>query len=233
MSSSFWRFLFALEAPQSFADDKRWRLSAFFRYNRTKPEHWELWMITDRPPRGKLLLEEFGKSERLTKLVLPEDGRLAASAKSIEEAMSSEKRVAVGRACEEFLAAAADFYGVRKPAVRVLASRPLRVYESGWSTELFGDYDPEQNLTRVWMRTAVRKRMTSFGTFISTLCHEFCHQLDFQLLGFRDSPHTRGFYERAALLYHHARGTPRKPLVWIRLSDGRFRIDWARMRKGI
>jgi CHAT domain-containing protein len=43
------------------------------------------------------------------------------------------------------------------------------VYESGWSTELFGDYDPEQNLTRVWMRAAVRKRMTSFGTFISTL----------------------------------------------------------------
>jgi len=209
-----------------------WSLIAFFLYNRTEAGDWELQMITDRPPRSKRLLEEFGKSERLTRLVLPEDGRLATSAKAIEEAMSSERRAMVCGACEEFLSAAADFYDVRKATVRVLASRPLRVYESGWSTELFGDYDPEQNLTRVWMRTAVRKRMTSFGAFISTLCHEFCHQLDFQHFGFRDSPHTRGFFERAALLYHHARGTPRKPLVWIRLSDGRFRIDWVKMKNG-
>lgn len=50
----------------------------------------------------------------------------------------------------------------------------------------------------------VRKEVTSFGTFLSTLCHEFCHHLDFQLFRFADSWHTRGFYERAAVLYHHA-----------------------------
>jgi hypothetical protein len=60
------------------------------------------------------------------------------------------------------------------------------------------------------MRTAVRKEVTSFGTFLSTLCHEFCHHLDFQKFGFRDSWHTRGFYEKAAALYHCARGTPLK-----------------------
>ena len=64
---------------------------------------------------------------------------------------------------------------------------------------------PKTMLIRVWMRTAVRKEVTSFGTFVSTLCHEFCHHLDFQKFGFRDSWHTRGFYERAAALYHHAR----------------------------
>jgi hypothetical protein len=48
------------------------------------------------------------------------------------------------------------------------------------------------------MRTAVRKDVTSFGTFLRTLCHEFCHHLDFQKFGFNDSWHTRGFYERAA-----------------------------------
>ena len=94
----------------------------------------------------------------------------------------------------------------RKPQIRVLASRPLRVRESGWGTELFGDYDPEKVLVRIWMRTAVRKKVTSFGTFLSTLCHEFCHHLDYGRFGFQDSPHTRGFYERAADLYHHARG---------------------------
>jgi hypothetical protein len=189
-------------------------------------------MITDRPPRSKALLEEFGRSERLVNLVVPEHGRLAALAKAIEETMASEKRAAVSRACVEFLAAAATFYGVPASQVRVLASRPLRVYEGGWSTELFGDYDPEKNVTRVWMRTAVRRQVTSFGTFLSTLCHEFCHQLDFQLFGFSNSPHTRGFYERTALLYHGARGTPKKELVWASLPGGRFRIDWAKMKAG-
>jgi hypothetical protein len=187
-------------------------------------------MITDRLPRGKTLVDEFGKSDRMTTLALPQDGRLLALAKGIEEAMLSEERAAVAGACREFLGLAADFYRVPSPTVRVLASRPLRVHESGWSTELFGDYDPGKNVTRVWMRTAVRKQVTSFGTFLSTLCHEFCHQLDFQLFGFRDSPHTRGFFERAAHLYHHARGTPKKELFWRRLPGDRFRVDWVRMR---
>ena len=38
---------------------------------------------------------------------------------------------------------------------------------------------------------------------------------------FRDTPHTRGFYDRAAVLYHHARGTPPKRLFWMPLRDGR------------
>jgi hypothetical protein len=74
----------------------------------------------------------------------------------------------------------------------VLAARPLRVRES-WATELFGDYQPRTMLIQVWMRTAVRKDVTSFGTFLSTLCHEFCHHLDFQLFRFADSWNTRGF----------------------------------------
>ena len=190
-------------------------------------------MITDRLPRTQALLEVFRKSDRMTSIALPEDGRLIALATDIEEAMSSEQRAVVSRACQEFLTASADFYGVPPPTVRVLASRPLRLYESGWSTELFGDYEPEKNVIRVWMRTSVRKQVTSFGTFLSTVCHEFCHQLDFQLFGFRDSPHTRGFYERAALLYHHARGTPKKSLFWRRLPGDRFRIDWARVRSSV
>src|SRR5262245_47484427 len=113
------------------------------------------------------------------------------------------------------------------------SSRPLRVYESGRSTELFGNYDPGKNVTRVWMRTAVCKQVTSFGTFMSTLCHEFCHQLDFHLFGFLDSPHTRGFYERAALLYHHARGTTKKQLFWSRLPGKRFQmIGYGRGTEG-
>jgi hypothetical protein len=116
-------------------------------------------------------------------------------------------------------------------SVRVLAARPLKVREN-WTTELFGDYDPVTMNIRLWMRTAVRKDVTSFGTFLNTLCHEFCHHLDFHLFKFEDSWHTRGFYERTAVLYHHARGTPLKKLAWAPVSGGRWRIDWQRTRRG-
>lgn len=96
------------------------------------------------------------------------------------------------------------------------------------TTELFGDYHPHTKTIRVWMRTAVRKEVTSFGTFLSTLCHEFCHHLDFHKFGFGNTWHTRGFYHRTAVLYHHARGTPVKKLVWVPISSERWRIDWQR-----
>src|ERR1700736_5557100 len=70
------------------------------------------------------------------------------------------------------------------------------------------------------------------GTFLSTLCHEFCHHLDFQRFGFPDSWHTRGFYERTAALYHHVRGTPPKRLFWVPTAGGRWRIDWPRTHDG-
>jgi hypothetical protein len=148
----------------------------------------------------------------------------------MELAIRDGATAAVRKACAEFLSLSSDFYSVRAPAIRVLAARPLRVRE-GWATELFGDYDPETTLIRLWMRTAIRKQVTSFGTFLSTLCHEFCHHLDCQRLGFPESWHTRGFFERTAALYHHARGTPRKNLVWVKTFGERWRIDWPRTNR--
>jgi hypothetical protein len=191
-----------------------------------------LTVLTDRPPRKKTLLTKFAESDQLTGLELPGDDRLRLSALSIESAMKDGTRAAVQHACAEFLIVATEFYGVPKPDVRALASRPLRVREGGWASELFGDYSPTTGLIRIWTRTAVRKQVTSFGTFLSTLCHEFCHHLDCQRFGFRQSPHTRGFYERTAALYHHARGTPMKPLIWLRVPGKRWRIDWRGIRSG-
>jgi hypothetical protein len=128
--------------------------------------------------------------------------------------MKSDKIRDVRSAYAEFLATASNFYEVPTCGLRVLAARPLRTRERG-TFELFGDYSPDSMLIRVWMRTAVRKEVTSFGTFLSTLCHEFCHHLDFRRFGVSDSWLTRGFYERGALLYHFARGTPRKNLCWV------------------
>lgn len=187
-------------------------------------------MLTDAPPR-KSHLARFQESDRITTLEVPDDASLPGIAISIEAAMKSEQTAIVRGACAEFLKVASEFYHVPECSVRVLAARPLRVREQ-WTTELFGDYDPGAMLIRVWMRTAVRKEITSFGTFLSTLCHEFSHHLDYKKFGFPDSWHTRGFYERVAALYHHARGTPHKKLFWTPISGGRWRIDWPKTNRG-
>lgn len=186
-------------------------------------------MLTDAPPR-KANRAGFLESDRIKALDLPRNGPLQQIAQSIESAMTAGTSADVRHTCAEFLDTASEFYKVPTCGIRVLAARPLRVRES-WSTELFGDYTPETMLIRVWMRTAVRKEVTSFGTFLSTLCHEFCHHLDFQRFGFCDSWHTRGFYERAAVLYHYARGTPPKKLFWLPIAGGRWRIDWQRTNR--
>jgi len=186
-------------------------------------------MLTDSPPRKKSRAE-FVESDRTGTLELPRDESLLQIAKTIESAMTAGSAPDVKSASMEFLNICSDFYEVRNCGLRVLAARPLRVRES-WTSELFGDYSPDTMLIRLWMRTAVKKEITSYGTFLSTLCHEFCHHLDFQRFGFSDSWHTRGFYERAAALYHHARDTAPKRLFWVPVAGGRWRIDWPRTNR--
>lgn len=189
-------------------------------------------MITDPIPRSYALRWYYQRSDEITDLPLPEDDRLVVCARQIEAALQTGHTGPVRAACAAFLERASEFYKVPTPTVRVLAARPLIVWESGGVAELFGDYDPSKKLIRLWMRTAMRKQVTSFGTFLSTLCHEFCHHLDRELFRLPPTYHTRGFYERTAALYHHCRQTPRKRLYWKMLPSGRFVIDWVKTRAG-
>jgi hypothetical protein len=186
-------------------------------------------MLTDSPPRRSL--KSFRESDQRDLLPLPADNRLLASAAAIEAAMKGGDSSDIQRACSDFLRIAAVFYSVPECTVRVLAARPLWVREYS-TTELFGDYHPSTLVIRVWKKTAIRKEITSFGTFLSTLCHEFCHHLDFHRFGYRGSWHTRGFYGRTALLYHHAKATPVKKLIWMPGPNRRWRIDWQRTNRG-
>jgi hypothetical protein len=186
-------------------------------------------MLTDAPPRRKNR-SLFLASDQMHAIELPHDGQLPRIAAALESSMKQGTTADVDRACKAFLQSASRFYNVPECGVRVLAARPLRSRERG-TFELFGDYHPDAMLIRVWTRTAIRKDVTSFGTFLSTLCHEFCHHLDLQRFGFRDSWHTRGFYERTAALYHYARGTPAKRLFWVPLPRNRYRIDWPRTNR--
>lgn len=187
-------------------------------------------MLTDAPPRDRTR-SEFLKSDGLVTLNVPDTSRLPEIAKQLESALKAGKTADVRVSCTEFLVEASAFYRVPVCGIRVLEARPLTVREH-WTTELFGDYHIEKMFIRLWMRTAIRKDVTSFGTFLNTLCHEFCHHLDYHLFRFGDSWHTRGFFERTATLYHFAKGTPRKKLFWAPLSGDRWRIDWQRTRAG-
>jgi hypothetical protein len=172
-------------------------------------------MLTDAP--RKTNHAGFLESDHLGNLELPQNGKLIGIASSLESAMKEATAADVRRACGALMTELSDFYQVPECGIRVLAARPLRVREK-WTSELFGDYTPDTMQIRVWMRTAVRKDVTSFGTFLSTLCHEFCHHLDFQKFGFSDSWHTRGFYERAGALYHCARNSAEASVLDARTS---------------
>jgi len=50
------------------------------------------------------------------------------------------------------------------------------------------------------MRTAQRRQIVAFRTFLRTLLHELCHHLDYELLKLTESFHTEGFYQRESSL---------------------------------
>jgi hypothetical protein len=53
----------------------------------------------------------------------------------------------------------------------------------------------------LWMRTAQRKQVVAFRTFLRTFLHELCHHLDYELLRLPETFHTEGFYKRESSLF--------------------------------
>jgi hypothetical protein len=189
-------------------------------------------MTTDPPPRNARAQREFDRSDALTKLeILPDARELQERAADFEKALAVSETRGVRAAGDAILDLLARTCAVSKPSLRVLGMRPRHIWEGGQS-ELFGDYDFEEKRIRIWMRTAVLGKVTSYRGLLHTLLHEFCHHLDRERLQFPETPHTRGFYARVDDLYHLALATPpdrRRPLVWIRMGSI-WRIDWSKLR---
>ena len=189
-------------------------------------------MITDRPPQSGEARRAFERSDALTRLVvLPDAQDLKDRAMLLKKALAIGDRRSVRVEGDSILALLARTYAISRPRLQVLGARPREVWEGGHS-ELFGDYDFEAKQIRIWMRTAVLQKVTSYRGILHTLLHEFCHHLDREGLGFLETPHTRGFHARVDDLYHLALGTPpenRRPLVWIRMGRA-WRLDWSRLR---
>jgi hypothetical protein len=185
-------------------------------------------VITDPMPRAEAKRREYDRSDAIVTVPLSKDGQIQALALTLAEAMETGKTAPVQRAGAKLLAALSEFYAVPVPPLGVLGVRPHRVTSGVCTYQLFGDYTPRTHRIRVWMRTAIREKVSSPKALLNTLLHEFCHHLDCTRLACPESYHTRGFYTRIDHLYHHALGTPlekRRPLRWIKRGSV-WSVDW-------
>lgn len=189
-------------------------------------------MNTDPIPRQAARKVIYQKSDGMLEIPLPPLDTLRALAEAVKATLAAGDRLPLQRACNDFSVAVAAHFEVPPPPVSVLGVRPHRTNAGVCVYEKYGDYTFATQQIRIWMKTAIQQKVTSYGTLLSTLTHELIHHLDQVRFGFEGTPHTRGFYVRAALLYHHAKGTPLRPLVWVRQSNGTYRIDWAKTMRG-
>ena len=185
-------------------------------------------MITDPVPRAAAKRREYDRSDAIVTMPLAQDGQVPALVRALAQAMAEGETAPVQRAGARLLAELAGFYGVPVPPLRVLGVRPHRVSAGVCTYQLFGDYTPKTQRIRVWMRTAIREKVSSPKALLNTLLHEFCHHLDCTRLGCPESYHTRGFFTRIDHLYHPALETPlekRRPLRWIKRGSV-WSVDW-------
>jgi hypothetical protein len=152
----------------------------------------------------------YRKSDSVTSVPLPEDGRWSHLVANLDQALKTEDRgktEAVAQALGSALTA-----GLHVPPVRVvvLAKRPSR----SWG-ELHGLYEPTDDRRppriTVWMRTVRRRQVVAFRTFLRTLLHEVGHHLDYEWLELSDSFHTEGFYKRESSLLKQLLGPKESP----------------------
>jgi hypothetical protein len=189
-------------------------------------------VITDPQPKSEGRRREYDRSDALATMPLPPGEPVQALARALASAMATEDTTLVRQAGETLLAALSTFYRVPVPTLRVLGVRPHKVTAGVCTYQLFGDYTPSTQRIRVWMRTAIRERVSSPKALLNTLLHEFCHHLDSARLAMPQSYHTRGFFWRIDHLYHLALATPlaaRKPLRWVK-RGAVWAIDWNRLR---
>lgn len=148
-------------------------------------------------PRQKLIYQQ---SDAVTVVRLPEPAAFEPHVARVADTLAADDRRGLEQACQEFADAIFDQLGVSRVALRVLAARPSK----SWG-ELHGLYDPTQGKDRIvitlWMRTAQKKRVVAFRTFLRTFLHEVGHHLDYEYLNLADSFHTQGFYQRESSLF--------------------------------
>ncbi|MFQ5525688.1 MAG: hypothetical protein ACE5GX_05445 [Thermoanaerobaculia bacterium] len=148
-------------------------------------------------------------SDRIAGIAIPSPERLCGAARDIDEALRLESRLELNLACQELSDKLLEQLDVEPVTIKVLAARPSR----DWG-ELQGLYESSDGvanaLVTVWMRTAQKKQVVAFKTFLRTLLHELGHHLDYEYLELAESFHTEGFFKRESSLFHQIVGVGRE-----------------------
>src|SRR5262245_12515682 len=131
------------------------------------------------------------RSDGVTAVPLDHPERYRPLVLALGRALEREDRPGVEAAAQALTGALAQGLGAPPVRVRVLAARP----HAKWG-ELHGLYEsPARRGARpvvtLWMRTARRKRVVAFRTFLRTLLHELGHHVDYTVLRLGDSFHTQ------------------------------------------
>lgn len=146
-------------------------------------------------------------SDRIAEVPLPEPAVARRLADEVRRALLSDDRGATERSCQALVREVCRQLGTEPVSVRVLSVRP-----SNAEAELHGLYvreEGERAVISVWMRTAARRRVVSYRTFLRTLLHELGHHLDYCLFHLEDSFHTEGFFRRESSLVRQLAPKPK------------------------
>jgi hypothetical protein len=138
-------------------------------------------------------------SDAIESVGMPRGLDLGADVVALRAALSAEDRPAVQAVGQRVVDALTRGFHVPPVRLKVMAARPSDDYG-----ELHGLYEPAEGrgrpLITVWMRTAQRRQVVAFKSFLRTICHEVCHHLDYELFALEETFHTEGFYKRESSL---------------------------------
>lgn len=151
------------------------------------------------------------RSDEIHSIPLPDGQLFAATITNIETALKSEGCDATQVACQKLADQLTECLKIMRVQIQVHESRP-----SNQAGELHGLYTPDEENNsagiEIWMRTAQRKQVVAFRTFLRTLLHELCHHFDYEYFKLPETFHTEGFYKRESNLFHRLVKPSAKPV---------------------
>lgn len=140
-------------------------------------------------------------SDRIESVSIPHPAPLRPITVALAQTLVADDRLRTQQLCAELANGIARQLDVAPVRVTVRAARP----SANWG-ELHGLYEASAGAQSaritLWMRTAKRRQVVAFKTFLRTLLHELCHHLDYTYFKLADSYHTEGFYKRESSLFH-------------------------------
>jgi hypothetical protein len=139
-------------------------------------------------------------SDAVTRVDLPHPQLLVPIVGLLREALEEDRRPEVEAVSGRLVLGLTDMLEVPEAQVQVLAARPSSRY--GELHGLYTNDPPKAPRIQVWMRTAQKRRVVAFRTFLRTLLHEVGHHLDYHHLKLADSFHTEGFFKRESSLFY-------------------------------